>query len=286
MLEFRKTTTNVTGEEFVTIFSSHFDVPIVAQSSHANYDRIIEELDNANNWEDNKETAERIQGLADMTIQVEREFTKLTDRISVANGIITFDGDEIHNALTEQITKFIREGKDFGPLLNFMENVYQNPSEGSRVQSYEWLEKHDLTITSDGLVVAYKGVRTNGTGKYLSINSGPAIIDGVEHKSGQVPNQPGSVIEIPRSQVDDDVETPCSRGLHVGSYDYANGFGSVCLEVHVNPRDIVSVPRDHNHAKVRVCRYKVIDVVEEKYNDAVISYERTEGESPWWIIND
>jgi hypothetical protein len=61
----------------------------------------------------------------------------------------------------------------------------------------------------------------------------------------------------------------CSVGLHVGTYDYASNFTLNVLEVHVNPRDVVSVPTDSNWAKVRCCRYVVIKEVERTLHYSV-----------------
>jgi hypothetical protein len=45
------------------------------------------------------------------------------------------------------------------------------------------------------------------------------------------------------------------------------------LEVHVNPRDVVSVPTDSNWQKVRCCRYKVVDVIDQPYSTAVLDVD-------------
>jgi hypothetical protein len=40
------------------------------------------------------------------------------------------------------------------------------------------------------------------------------------------------------------------------------------LEVEVNPGDVVAIPSDYNHSKIRVCRYKVLGVVKTEYSDS------------------
>ena len=50
-------------------------------------------------------------------------------------------------------------------------------------------------------------------------------------------------------------------GLHVGSYDYANGWAGQdgrLLMVEFDPQDAVSVPTDSNFQKLRVSKYKVV----------------------------
>ena len=61
--------------------------------------------------------------------------------------------------------------------------------------------------------------------------------------------------------MDDNKDNHCSFGLHVGSYDYANGWagdGGRLLLVEFDPQDAVSVPTDCNFQKLRVCKYKVV----------------------------
>jgi hypothetical protein len=77
---------------------------------------------------------------------------------------------------------------------------------------------------------------------------------------------------MPRDRVTFDPNNGCSFGLHVGTFSYANSYGSTVLEVHVNPRDVVSVPTDCQDQKMRTCRYEVVQVVSEKYAEALVGY--------------
>jgi len=196
--------------------------------------------------------------LLDMGKAAATRFERVTERVSVDRGIVYFDGDPVDNSLTQAIVRAMQEGADFKGLALFMEKVYQNPNRHSRQSLYTWLADRDFTITSDGNLIAYKGVNPDGT----SIHSGPGIVDGVE-MNGNLPNAVGSVLEMARSSVAHDPAVGCSVGLHVGTWDYASSFsrGRV-LKVIVNPRDVVSVPTDCSWAKMRVCRYKVAEVIE------------------------
>lgn len=210
-----------------------------------------------------------ILDLFDLERAVASHFERLSDRVTVSNGQVYFDGDVIHNSLTEQVIRFLNEGvEDWKPLVAFFDNVMQNPSENSREQLFEWLGNDEsLTITSDGLIVGYKGGSAGPDGSMLSIHSAPAsdnvLVDGV-HVTGNVKNVDGSVITMPRSQVDPDLNIHCSAGLHIGTFRYANSFGSVVKQVHVHPRDVVSVTSDSNREKIRACRYEVVATVESK----------------------
>ena len=86
------------------------------------------------------------------------------------------------------------------------------------------------------------------------MSSGRATVNGTTH-IGHIPNPPGAVVEMPRTQVNGDRHNGCSTGLHVGTWDYASTFGPKTLIVSVNPRDVVSVPKDCGYQKLRTCRY-------------------------------
>lgn len=268
------------GEQFVTVFIPGGTQPLVAGSDHPNFSEIITALTNPygpvrNTYQSDEDYADYIVGLFDLTVAVAKKFDRLSERVTVANGRIYLDGEEIDNALTRQIRRFLDEGvDDWKPLVNFFEKVLANPQEHSRTQLYEWLSRHDFTITPEGDIVGYKGVavRTDEDGdpRYVSIHAGPAIVDG-EEVNGQVPNDIGSVVEMARGSVQHDPSIGCHTGLHVGTWSYASSFAQgAVLEVHVNPRDVVSVPTDCNWQKVRCCRYTVVDVKDVPYSSAVL----------------
>lgn len=74
---------------------------------------------------------------------------------------------------------------------------------------------------------------------------------------------------MPRNQVNEDSSQTCSYGLHVANFEYATNFYSdgVMLECEVNPADVVSIPTDYNQSKMRVCRYKVLGIVDQKHSE-------------------
>src|ERR1017187_6868414 len=234
----------------------------VADNTHTNFDEICVGA---------LEGDESIVDLFDVTTQIAERFANITERVSVANGRVYFDSDEIHNALTEQLIRFLDEGDEVEwiALANFYEKLAQNPCEHSREQLYEWLSKFDFTITLDGDILAYKGVNDD----LKSCTRGFGIVNGerVDH----VDNSVGNVVEMPRSSVNHNPSEGCSKGLHVAAYPYASSFGSTTLAVHVNPRDVVSVPTECAWEKVRVCRYTVAEVIEQAYTSPFVdnSYE-------------
>ena len=61
------------------------------------------------------------------------------------------------------------------------------------------------------------------------------------------------------NRVDDESSRTCSEGYHVCSKGYLQHFsGDVVISCTVSPADVVSIPKDYNHTKMRVCRYTPI----------------------------
>lgn len=232
---------------------------------HPNFKAIVEALNKAPD-------SPAVIDLFDVAQAVSRKFERLTDRVTLRDGQVYFDGDQVNNTLTDQIVRFVNEGvNNWKPLVAFMEKVNQNPNENSRDQLFLWLQNGDFTITESGDFVGYKGVRASGDGPPTSTVQAPAK-DGVtvngEPTVGYVPNPDGAVVEMPRSVVDPAEGHHCSVGLHVGTWDYASSFTGHVLEVHVNPRDVVSVTSDSYRQKIRTCRYTVVKHIEARYNTA------------------
>jgi len=204
-------------------------------STHPNHGKIIEALD-----------AEDYDVLPTL-VNIPRALNAYTNGSVVVNeyGEVTYNGEELHNAIGRRITDFFQRGLDFQPLVKFLKNLMDNPSFNSRAQLYTFLENEGLAVTEDGCFVGYKGV--NNDLKDCHTNS--------------FDNSVGQVHEMDRSSVDDNPNNHCSSGFHIGSQGYASGFGQRLLLVKVNPKDAVSVPSDHNCQKLRCCRYEVLEEV-------------------------
>lgn len=229
-------------------------------SEHPNFDRLRTALvTDAQALSDAK-----VCEFVDFGFAIGQKLESLSDRVKFDGSNVFFDGDAVHTTLTEHILRMAKEKNPrLSALVKFMENVSQNPSEKSRNSLYDWilnLEKQDekLTITKDGMILAYKGVSIDAEGVSRSIHSGPGIVDGVTMNC-HLPNKEGSIVEISRSYVDADTAVGCSTGLHAGTWAYAHGFArGRTLIVEINPRDVVSVPDDCAFQKLRVSRYVVI----------------------------
>lgn len=202
-----------------------------------------------------------VHDLLDVAGAAARQMRQLSARVGYLDGVILFDGDPLDNALSRHLVRLIRSGdRSYMSLVRFMENLSANPSRRSRSQLFTWLADRDMTITQDGRFIGYKGVRDDPANG--SIHAGHARVNGVKH-TGHIPNPPGAVVQMPRQQVSDDRHEGCASGLHVGTWRYASTFGPRVLIVAVDPADVVSVPKDCDHQKLRTCRYTVLDVIRE-----------------------
>lgn len=152
------------------------------------------------------------------------------------------------NGLSQKIIKFMEDGEDHLPLVRFWQNLIKNPSEVARIDLFSFLESSHIPLTEDGYFIAYKKVSINLK----------------DIRTGRIDNSPGAIVEMLRSQVDDDPNNTCSHGLHVCSWPYLSHYGSApgnkIVSVKVNPADVVAIPTDYSNQKMRLCKYEVLDV--------------------------
>lgn len=201
----------------------------------------------------------------DVEAAIRKALTPLSGRVSVAYGQVYFDGQVVNGSIENLILRFLAEGSpEWKPLVAFMEAIASNPIEHSREQLFDWLNAREFSILSTGEIIAYKGVEFTDEQTLKSIHAGTAFVDGVKHE-GRIPNTVGAVVTMPRDEVSHNPSVACHTGLHVGTYEYASQWAKgAMLQVAVNPADVVSVPTDAAGEKVRVCRYRVLDVIDRR----------------------
>ena len=203
---------------------------------HTNYKLILEALPTA--------TEDELLELVD----IEKAITTFSDgQVSIVNGKVMFEGEEVHGSISKRIIEFMSKGLPFEPLVKFLENLMENPSMQSQQELYDFLEHENLPITEDGCFLAYKAVNSDFKDKW----------------KGTFDNNIGQVCEMRRAKVDDNRGRGCSAGLHAGALNYVANYGSVdagdnIVIVKINPEDVVSVPSDCNCEKLRTCKYEVV----------------------------
>lgn len=285
--EFPAVLTEGNGVATVTAFNPDSDTPVyTASETHPRWEDILDGLitGDPDVWE-----------LFDVAKGVMNSFRQVTERVTYDGSNVLFDGDPIHTVLANQLQRAIEDGNkdNFTALARFWEKLESNPNAHSREQAYEFLASHQFQITADGDVVGFKGVSRSADGTYHSWASSEvagkpsAFVDGKPLPAKvRVKQHIGAVVTMPRSEVHHDPRKHCSRGLHVATQGYANGYGDTVLEVHVNPRDIVSVPNDAGGEKVRVCRYTVARVASGDYGTRPVLSGSTPAAKPQYVGYD
>lgn len=175
--------------------------------------------------------------------------------VSIQGETLFWKGKELNTGLSVRMIQMLQEGFPVEPMVNFMENLYKNPSHRAVTELYGFLEKNQLPITPDGHFLAYKKVRAN----FLDCHS------------GTMDNSVGQIVEMERHEVNDNKDQTCSTGLHFCGMSYLPHFGgydSKTVIVKINPADVVSIPSDYNDAKGRACRYEVIGELNVNPEDA------------------
>lgn len=210
--------------------------------SHPNYDKLITYLKNGN--------VEYFEACYDIISHVN---TFCEGYVNCDNGSLTWDGIKMPEMFTGTIIDMIKQGFPFEPMLNFLDNLSQNPSDHAVIELFDFMENKNMPITHDGCFLSYKAVREDYKDIY----------------SGTFNNSVGSICQVPRCNVDSNRDNGCGAGLHVGAIDYAKSYGGINFDedndggnklmiCKVNPRDVVSVPTDSKFQKLRTCRYEVV----------------------------
>jgi len=218
------------------------NVPEVIDNSHGNFAKVEQAL---------KDGASEADILRLMNIgEAVKHFAVETEgKVQVKNGEILYCGEVVHSALSRRIITLMNEGFDISPFTKFMENLFRNPSNRAVNETYGFLEACNLPITENGTFLAYKKITKDYKDCYTKT----------------IDNSIGAVPEVPRNKVDEDSNRTCSYGLHVASYSYMAHYpGDRIVICEVDPADVVAVPSDYNNAKMRVCKYKVVNEVNVK----------------------
>lgn len=243
--------TNDQGAESLIL---HGDgVSAAVPSSHPRFAELVDYLRSRRDHD-----SRHVRRLLDAGGALAARLRRLSERVAFDGTHLRFDGDVIDTSLSRHIIRMMRDGDEsYARWVRFLENLGENPSALSRIHLFTWLDGRDFAITPDGHLLGYKGVQADEHNS--SIHTGTALVNGTWHH-GHIPNPIGVTVEMPRHQVAADRAAGCATGLHVGTYAYANGYGQRLLLVAVNPRNVVSVPRDCNYQKLRCCRYTVLGV--------------------------
>lgn len=240
-----KNYTYVISEDNVTVF--YDGVPHVFNGDSPKATKLIEAIKN-------KVSDEEMKTLLESDCVKEYASNICAEGVVITDDEIYLDGEVIDDELALQIRKYFNLRLPFAPLCNFVKKLRENPSFKIRKQLWGFIKASEeaggFSIADDGDILAYKRVSDDYKDIY----------------TGKFDNSIGSIVEMPRRDVDDDPNNTCSVGLHFCAYSYlesyANNVGRIVL-VKVNPADVVSIPTDYGFAKARCCRYEVIRDINE-----------------------
>lgn len=206
---------------------------------HMNYAKILDALKTKNYG--------IIPDLSSVSVVIQKSADKATatGNVVIKNGLIYFKGFIVDNTLTRRILDLINKDYPFDPMIKFLENLMENPSQRAVSELYTFLDVNNIPITEDGCFLAYKRVRED----YMDIYT------------GKINNSVGQVVKMDRKEVDENSKVVCSTGLHACSVGYLknfhNGKGHIMI-LKIHPRDVVSIPVDYHNTKMRVCEYLVL----------------------------
>lgn len=164
---------------------------------------------------------------------------------------------------------------------------------------------HDIYTDENGNPVGRQYDALSGKMQELALSDELMFVD---LYTGEVDNSVGQIVSMDRDEVLEDPDQACGPGLHAAAMEYIPHYGTggnisppenksswedcsieethnylrqysgdPIVEVLVNPRHVVSVPKDHSFAKLRACQYFVYrlfngerteDYVPQDYIDA------------------
>lgn len=163
-------------------------------------------------------------------------------KFSINGDRLEFQGEPLPEEMHSRIVEMATTGEDPTAVLKFWERLQKNPSFRSVQQLWDFLQHKNIPLTPEGCFLAYKGVKED----YTDCHSGSFV------------NKPGAEHKMARNRISDDPAVACHQGFHVGSLDYAHGFGARTVICQIDPQHVVCVPNDSGQGKMRVCQYLVI----------------------------
>jgi len=197
---------------------------------------------------------------------------------NVEGNRVFIDGVEIKGVIVDRIIDKMTKGGDVDALVHFQRKLLDNPSMRVRDQLYEFIERgKQIGITAEGNIMAFKIVKRIGHG--TNFDGVPTTF--VSHYDGKTRHDLGMVVEMDRTQVNDDPEQTCSYGLHACSEGYLDAYGSGpdswVIAVEIDPTDVVSIPVDYNAAKMRCAKYRVAAVLGPQHDIKEASAPQLDG---------
>jgi hypothetical protein len=237
----------IVTDNSITIFAGA--KPFVARKEHPSYQK-IKNLVKAQKFEEATKLFDIGNSISNQS----------NGKITIKNNNIYWNEKPLHNYVTSRILALLKEGFDTKPVINFLEDLYNNNPLVKQDNNhylvedlYKFLSVNDLPLCEDGSFLAWKRVRN----------------DGFDIHSGTIQYKVGEIVEESFDRVDKNRDNHCSYGLHfcAKSYLEKSGFGgdkpNKMLLVKVKPSWVCSIPSDYGNSKGRA--YKMF--VYAEYNE-------------------
>lgn len=237
----------------VTVIDSFTGEMVSTSNTEADYDDVVaiinRRAESGDSIGDIKKEVEDLRGNQTAAVREKYGIVIDTDKIVV-------NGREFPAAFSRVFKGLV--GEDGAKrLVKFTELLEANPLDYAGDALVEWIIANpSLEILEDGRIRGYRGLDPN----MRSIHHGYAIVNG-EEVNGGVDNSPGNNIKFPREMIDHNTNTHCSIGLHVGTAEYAHGWGQRYVTLAFSPADVVSPPSDAAQHKIRVCEMDILEEV-------------------------
>ncbi len=196
-------------------------------------------------------------------------FGSTNSRIRVVGNTVYFDNVQLFGEDVNRILAYITGGFPHQSMVKFLESKLRNPNPAAITSLYSFLANKEMPLTDNGTVLGFKGVKAN----LDSVHTGnEPLISGIRRKNGSICNEIGQTVWMDMKWVDCNPNESCGPGLHIGSRNYAKGWGPRVMVVEFLPENVGMVP---NHAceVLRVNKYRVVgelnetDYLGETYND-------------------
>lgn len=207
----------------------------------------------------------------------------------VIDGQVSFNNETLPNVLSRRLLEFCENDIDAMPLINFWENLRQNPSEDSKKDLFAFLEHNHIPLTSDGCFVGYKRVDDEFLSHHEGVWEKDSSGEWILNREKSYDHTPGNIVSMPREKVDPIRDNTCSDGLHVAAFAYAKDkytSAGKLIEIKVNPKDVVCVPPDYNQEKMRVCKYESVRECVEEYKKPLYEHDNSYSNTPVNLRHD
>ncbi len=221
-------------------------VRTLTRDTHAAYDAALEAI-KVGDWD-------QVRKITDHPSKLIVDYAR--GHLTIHQDTLFWKNVPIQDFLAQRILQMWKEGFDITPMVEFLTNLRDNPSETAIAELYPFLEIGGNPITPDGCFLAFKRIRKDWTDVW----------------SGKIDNSIGKVVAMDRDEVCAVREQLCSSGLHFCSLSYLHqlNFGenmeTRLVIIKINPRDVVSIPTDYNNTKGRCCRYEVVsEMADSRY---------------------